>query len=152
EKELDAKAQRYIKTAFPAPEVKYPGNKNLQQTYRDDTVSYNFKRYRDSLRDATRDKKITWWGQSYQKAKESELLLGLDLQGGINVTLDISLDGLIKGLANNPKDAQLLRAIAEAQHRKLNSDKNFIDLFADAYHDLNPGVRMAPQFANATRN
>jgi SecD/SecF fusion protein len=105
--------------------------------------------YLDSLLTASRDKKITWWGQTYQKAKESELLLGLDLQGGINVTMDVALDGLIKGLANNAKDPQLLRAVSEAQKRKLTSDQNFIDLFAAAYSQQNPGAKLAPLFANS---
>jgi len=41
--------------------------------------------------------------------------LGLDLQGGINVMMDIALEELVKGLANNRNDAQLLKAIAEAK-------------------------------------
>ena len=71
------------------------------------------------LLDSTKDTKITWWGTTYQKSKESELLLGLDLQGGINVTLDIELEGLIKGLANNPRDASLVKAIQLADQKKL---------------------------------
>ena len=73
------------------------------------------------LQDSTRDQKITWWGHTYQKAKESELLLGLDLQGGINVTMDVALDGLIKGLSNNPNDPALKKALAEATRKKVNS-------------------------------
>src|SRR5581483_4019537 len=150
EKEMGKKADAYIKRAFPlTPKEKYPNNSEARAYYKD-TVDNAHDAYLDSLLTATRDKKITWWGQTYQKAKESELLLGLDLQGGINVTMDIALDGLIKGLANNPKDPQLQRAIAEAKNRKLSSDQNFIDLFAAAYHDLNPGVKLAPQFAKAS--
>jgi SecD/SecF fusion protein len=66
--------------------------------------------------------------------------------------MDVSLDGLIKGLANNPKDAQLLNAIAEAQRLKLTSDKNFIDLFATAFQTLNPNAKLAPLFTNSNRN
>jgi SecD/SecF fusion protein len=114
-----------------------------------------YRYYQDRLAhllDSTKDQKITWWGQSYQKAKESELLLGLDLQGGINVTLDVALEGLIKGLANNPKDPALLKALQEAQRRKLNSDQNFIDLFGASYEAQNPSGRLAPLFANSNRN
>lgn len=148
EGEMDKKAEAYIKRTYLSPAQKYPTNTEVRALYKD-TLDNDKKAYLDSLLTASRDKKITWWGQSYQKAKESELLLGLDLQGGINVTMDVALDGLIKGLANNPKDPQLLRAIAEAKNRKLNSDQNFIDLFAAAYHDVNPGVKLATQFANA---
>ncbi|WP_207510782.1 protein translocase subunit SecDF [Longitalea luteola] len=149
EKEMGKKADAYVKRTYPlTPAQKYPTNTEARALYKD-TVDNARDAYLDSLLTASRDKKITWWGQTYQKAKESELLLGLDLQGGINVTMDVALDGLIKGLANNPKDPQLLKAIAEAQRRKLTSDQNFIDLFANAYREQNAGGKLAPLFANA---
>ncbi|WP_205513376.1 protein translocase subunit SecDF [Longitalea arenae] len=149
EKEMGKKADAYVKRTYPlTPAQKYPTNTEARALYKD-TVDNARDAFLDSLLTASRDKKITWWGQSYQKAKESELLLGLDLQGGINVTMDIALDGLIKGLANNPKDPQLLKAIAEAQRRKLTSDQNFIDLFANAYREQNSANKLAPLFANA---
>ena len=149
EKEIGKKAESYVKRTYPlTPAQKYPTNTEARAYYKD-TVDNARDAYNDSLLTASRDKKITWWGQTYQKAKESELLLGLDLQGGINVTMDVALDGLIKGLANNHKDPQLLRAIAEAKNRKLNSDQNFIDLFAAAYNQQNPGVKLSPLFANS---
>jgi SecD/SecF fusion protein len=149
EKEQGKKADAYVKRTYPlTPAQKYPTNTEARAYYKD-TVDNARDSFLDSLLTASRDKKITWWGQTYQKAKESELLLGLDLQGGINVTMDVALDGLIKGLANNPKDPQLKRAITEAQNRKLTSDQNFIDLFAAAYSQQNPGARLAPLFANA---
>lgn len=148
---MEQKAMQQIKRAYLTPAQKYPGNKEAQAVYQDSLDQfYKFRLAR--LLDSTKDQKITWWGQSYQKAKESELLLGLDLQGGINVTLDVALDGLIKGLANNPKDPLLQKALAEAQRKKLNSDRNFIDLFGEAFREVNPGVKLAPQFANTNRN
>lgn len=151
EKELQTKADQFIKRTYGTPAAKYPGNQEAQAMYAD-SLNVLKKHYFDSLVAATKDKSITWWGNTYQESKESELLLGLDLQGGINVTMDIALDGLIKGLANNPKDPQLLRAIAEAQTQKLTSDKNFVDLFAAAYQRVNPNSKLAPQFANSNRN
>ncbi|WP_315823061.1 hypothetical protein [Paraflavitalea speifideaquila] len=148
EKSLEAKATAYIKRAYSPAATKYPGDnsKEARAAYQDSLDTYKAT-YLDSLRIATKDTKITWWGQSYQKAKESELLLGLDLQGGINVTMDIALDGLIKGLANNPKDPQIKNAIEEAQKLKLNSDQNFINLFVTAFRNVNPGAKLAPHFA-----
>lgn len=150
EKELETKSAAYIKRNFPTPEARFPADKTSQAIYADSLSSVKGA-YMDSLVKATKEKSITWWGDSYQKAKESELLLGLDLQGGINVTMDIALDGLIKGIANNPKDPKLLAAIAEAQRQKLSSDKNFIDLFASAYQSANPGVKLASLFATGNR-
>jgi SecD/SecF fusion protein len=151
EKELHKKAEQLVKRNNLTPQQKYPGNKDAQAIYKDsldNLESYYF----DSLSTATRDKTITWWGQSYQKAKESELLLGLDLQGGISVTLDVALNDLIKNLSNNPGDSALLKGIAEAQRRKTNSDKNFIDLFAESFSAVNKGAKLAPLFANSSRN
>lgn len=150
EKSIEEKAMRYMK-AYPTPEQKYAGNKDLQISYQDTLDEIKKTRVR-RLQDSTRDEKITWWGQTYQKAKESELLLGLDLQGGINVTMDVALDGLIKGLSNNPNDPAIKNAIAEATKRKVNSDADFITLFAQSFKAVNAGTKMAPLFANSTRN
>lgn len=151
ESAMKAKATQQIKRTVSTPEQKYPGNKEAQALYQD-TVNSLLNRRFAHLLDSTKDQKITWWGQSYQKAKESELLLGLDLQGGISVTLDIALDGLIKGISNNPRDPMLLKAIDEAKKRKLSSDRNFIDLFGDAFPAVNNGAKLAPHFANTNRN
>jgi SecD/SecF fusion protein len=152
ESAMTQKAERYVKNNFPAPEIKYPGNKEAQVLYKD-SLSLLVRARTQRLLDSTKDTKITWWGTTYQKSKESELLLGLDLQGGINVTLDIELEGLIKGLANNPRDISLVKGIQLADQKKLtNGGANFIDLFAQAFGEVNPGVKLAPLFANSNRN
>lgn len=151
ESAMEEKAMQQVKRLYPTAVQKYPGDKEAQARYQDSVNIFFEDRYQRLL-DSTRETKITWWGQTYQKAKESELLLGLDLQGGINVTLDVALDGLIRGLANNPKEPALQKAIEEAQRRKLTSDQNFIELFAASFSDVNPGVKMAPFFANTNRN
>lgn len=151
ESAMEEKARQWVKRNYTAAEQKHPGNKELQAYYQDTLDEAYNERLRELL-DSTRDTKITWWGQSYQKSKESEMLLGLDLQGGINVTLDIALDGLIKGLANNPRDKQLLAALEEAHRRKANSDADFITLFSQSFKALNPTTPLAPLFANTARN
>ncbi|MDB5221615.1 MAG: protein translocase subunit secF [Chitinophagaceae bacterium] len=105
------------------------------------------------LLDSTKDTKIyPVLGTTYQKAKENELNLGLDLQGGMNVTMDVSLEGLIKSLSNNPKDPQLLNALAEATRLKANSDADYITLFSDAFKKQNPSANLASIFAGAGKN
>jgi SecD/SecF fusion protein len=152
EKVMEEKAQRFVKARYPlTAEQVHPGDKDAQAIY-SETVSQAKRSRLARLLDSTRDEKITWWGQSYQKAKENELLLGLDLQGGINVTMDIALDGLIKGLSNNPGDPALKKGLEEATRRKSNSDAGFISLFAQSFKDVNGGQKMAPLFANSTRN
>lgn len=151
ENAMEAKVTAEINRLYPPASTKYPDNKELASLYQD-SINLAFSERLQQVLDSTQDTKITWWGQTYQKAKESELLLGLDLQGGINVTLDVALDGLIRGLANNPKDSSLNIAIAEGQKRKLSSDQNFIDLFGASFKELYPNKPLAPLFANTTRN
>jgi len=151
ESAMEAKAKRQIGNLYPSAASKYPGNKEAQSLYQD-TLDEAFNLRKKQLLDSTRETKITWWGTTYQKSKESELLLGLDLQGGISVTLDVALDGLIKGLANNSRDPQLLKALDLANQKKVTSSGNLIDLFAQSYKEINPSGKLAPVFANANRN
>lgn len=76
---------------------------------------------------------------TYQEAKDQEMNLGLDLQGGMNVTLEVGLDGLVRSMSNNPKDPALNKAIADANALKANSDADFIRLFGDAFQKNNSG-------------
>ncbi|MEO7044112.1 MAG: protein translocase subunit SecDF, partial [Ferruginibacter sp.] len=98
--------------------------------------------------DSTKDKSIyPLVGTTYQKCKENELNLGLDLQGGISVTMDVSLEGLLKSLSNNPKDPALLAAINSATAQKVNSDDNLITLFSNSYIQQNGANKLASLFA-----
>ena len=149
---MTEKAQRFVRNNYPAPATKYTGNKDLQVLYKD-SLDQMVRARTQKLLDSTKDTKITWWGTTYQKSKENELLLGLDLQGGINVTLDIALEGLVKNLANNPRDPTLLKTIQRADQKKLtNGGANFIDLFSEAFKEINPTGKLAPLFANTNRN
>lgn len=90
---------------------------------------------------------ILYKNLTYQKATEQELNLGLDLQGGMNVTLEVGLDGLVSSMSNNPDDEQLKKAIARANELKRNSDADFVTLFGQAYSEANANGRLAPLFA-----
>lgn len=83
---------------------------------------------------------------TYQEAKEQELNLGLDLQGGMNVTLEVSLDEMVRSMSNNPKDPVLNKAIADANAAKANSQANFVTLFGETYQKENPTGKLAYLF------
>jgi SecD/SecF fusion protein len=151
ESAMAEKAKQWVNKSYQPASAKYPADVEKKSLYQDTLDLYTRNRIKHLL-DSTKDKNITWWGQNYQKAKENELLLGLDLQGGINVTLDVELSGLIKGLCNNPNDPGIKKAIEEANRRKLTSDANYIDLFAESFKAINPGQPLAPLFSNNTRN
>ncbi len=85
-------------------------------------------------------------GTTYKKCKQQELNLGLDLQGGMNVVLEVGIDELVRKLSNNPKDPSLNAAIASANAKKANSGADFITLFNQAYNEQNPNGKLAPLF------
>ncbi|RYG31701.1 MAG: DEAD/DEAH box helicase [Chitinophagaceae bacterium] len=111
ESSMKERAMQQTKRVYPT--AKFTVEKDVKLDPLQDSAHRYYQERLARLLDSTKDESITWWGQSYQKAKESELLLGLDLQGGINVTLDVALDGLIRGLANNAKDPALIKALEE---------------------------------------
>lgn len=71
----------------------------------------------------------------------------MDLQGGMSVTMDVSLEGMIKSLSNNPKDPTLLNALNTATASKVNSESDYITLFSDAYIKQNGGGKLSSIFA-----
>jgi len=121
-------------------------NPGISGDQKDELVQTVFHHYLDSTRDV---KIYPLLGTTYQKSKENELSLGLDLQGGMAVTLNVSLDGLLKSLSNNPKDPQLLKALATADAQKLSNDGDFITLFGQAFKQQNPGANLSSIFAGA---
>lgn len=145
EKAMDEKAQAWI-NRFPTPEQKYPGNKELQAIYAD-SLSEVKKERLQRLLDSTKDTKLAFGLTTYRSAKEKELMLGLDLQGGMSVTMEVGLDGLIKSLANFTKDPVFNKALEAAVARKANSGANLITLFREEYKKLNPAGNLAPFFA-----
>lgn len=91
------------------------------------------------------------YNYTYQECKARELVLGLDLQGGMNITLEVSTVDLIKTMANNSTDPDFLKAIALAQTNQATSDKDFVTLFGEAWKTVAPGKRLASPaiFGNA---
>ncbi|MFN8251294.1 MAG: protein translocase subunit SecDF [Ferruginibacter sp.] len=136
ESDVKAQATKLVKKAAPSLDAKSDDFKAEEK------VKY------DSILLATRDKAIfPVVGTTYQKCKENELNLGLDLQGGISVTMDVSLEGLLKSLSNNAKDPALLKAIETATQRKINSDADYITLFKTAFIEQNGPGKLAALFA-----
>ncbi|WP_288370074.1 protein translocase subunit SecDF [uncultured Algoriphagus sp.] len=86
---------------------------------------------------------------TYQEIKETELGLGLDLQGGMHVTLEVSPVEIVKGLAGNPKDPGFNQAVDEAREAAKTSAEKYVDLFYSAWQSNNPGRQLSSIFATA---
>lgn len=147
ERKLEAKARKELNAKFPEA-IKI---KNLDQ------LPDSMKKFYDArlrhFEDSTKDKTLTYGingKMSYQRAKSEELNLGLDLQGGMSVTLEVEMTGLLKSLANNSKDPNFQKALVNADNRKANSDADFITLFIEEYRKLEPTRPLAALFAAAS--
>lgn len=86
---------------------------------------------------------------TYQEIKETELGLGLDLQGGMHVTLAVSPVEIVKGIAGNPKDEGFNKSVEEAREAAKTSDAKFVDLFYASWQQNNPGKNLSTIFATA---
>ncbi|WP_343535294.1 protein translocase subunit SecDF [Pedobacter sp.] len=103
------------------------------------------KAYLDSM--AT-EKVYPVLGLTYQQVKSKEINLGLDLKGGMNVTMEISLAELTKSLAGNTSDENFNKALSNAQTQMNAGGKDFIALFVSEYEKLVPNGKLADFFAN----
>ena len=84
---------------------------------------------------------------SYQKCLETQIGLGLDLKGGMNVILEISVPDVVEVLADHKTDQAFVKSMQEAKKEEETSQSDFISLFIDAYHRNAPGHRLAEIFA-----
>lgn len=84
---------------------------------------------------------------SYQKCLETQIGLGLDLKGGMNVILEVSVPDVIENLADHKTDVAFTKSIAEAKAQQEAGQGEFIDLFVNAYHKNAPGHKLAEIFA-----
>ena len=87
---------------------------------------------------------------SYEEAKKKELNKGLDLKGGINVTLQISVKDILRGLANYSKNPVFNKALADADAASTSSDETYLELFFEAFDQIKGDTRLASPdiFAN----
>jgi SecD/SecF fusion protein len=84
---------------------------------------------------------------SYQKCLETQIGLGLDLKGGMNVILEISVPDVVEVLADHKTDQAFVKSMNEAKKEEETSQSDFISLFINAYHRNAPGHRLAEIFA-----
>lgn len=87
-------------------------------------------------------------GFTYAYCKSNEINLGLDLQGGMNVTLEVSMKDLIKALSNNSQDPAFLAALNRASELQTESQDDYVTLFAQAWNEQNSNSSLAAVFHN----
>jgi SecD/SecF fusion protein len=88
-----------------------------------------------------------YMGLTYAECREKVINLGLDLKGGMNVILEVSVPDIIRSLSNNNPDKNFNKALSLASQREKVSQKNYIDLFVEEYKKLDPGARLSAVFS-----
>jgi SecD/SecF fusion protein len=137
-KRVEKKAVKYAEAEASklanTNEATYGLIKDQKETYYLDSISnvnvYNllFKKY------------------TYRDAKEREINLGLDLKGGMNVTLEVSVKDIVKALAGHSQDPTFVRAMELATERQEKSQGDFVTLFGEAFEEVDPNARLASIF------
>jgi SecD/SecF fusion protein len=87
---------------------------------------------------------------TYKEVQQREIQLGLDLKGGMNVTLEISVVDLVRALSNDSKDATFNAAINRALEKQKNSQEDFVTLFGKAFKEIDPNASLAANFLTPT--
>ena len=109
--------------------------------YLDSIRKIESRRYTDSI-----SGEKVYLGYTFKQVQNQEINLGLDLKGGMNVMLQVQLEDLVRALSGNNQTPEFQQAIALAKSRSVNSQSDFITLFAEAFKETAPGTRLAQVF------
>jgi SecD/SecF fusion protein len=146
--ETDAKnySEEYITRSEVVEAAKKASvEEKVQTSYLDSVKNSRKTIYLDSLKKVS----VIDFGifkYTYEEVKDRQLNLGLDLKGGMNVTLEVSVSEIIRGLSNNSNDPAFLKALENATAAQKSSSKDYVTLFGEEYKKLNPTGRLAINF------
>jgi len=112
-----------------------------------DTSNEKYKTALNEYLDSLANEKVYLNYYTFQKVREKELGLGLDLKGGMNVTLQISVPDILRALANNNPDKKFNQAIDNVAHNQAAQD-DFVASFCKEYKKLAPEGNLAQIFRN----
>lgn len=88
-----------------------------------------------------------WFGYTLKECREKEINLGLDLKGGMNVTMEVSVPDILDALSGHNQSELYQQAIASAKEKQKGSGADFVDLFFQSYNELDPGASYASVFS-----
>ncbi len=109
--------------------------------YLDSIRKIESRRYTDSI-----SGEKVYLGYTFKQVQNQEINLGLDLKGGMNVMLQVQLEDLVRALSGGNQTPEFQQAIAQAKSRSVNSQSDFITLFAEAFKEVAPTTRLAQVF------
>ena len=90
-----------------------------------------------------------WFGHTLKECREREINLGLDLKGGMNVTMEVSVPDIIRALSGYNTTENFNEAMKMAQVKQQSSGADFLTLFIESYQEIDPDAKLAAVFATA---
>lgn len=121
------------------------GDLNLQDYLYDSITNARLEYFNDSL--ASSDVyNILLKKYTLKEIKEREINLGLDLKGGMNVTMEVSVPDIIRALSGNNQDPVFTKALALAMEKEKTSTADFVDLFVVSFRETDPNAKLASIF------
>lgn len=88
-----------------------------------------------------------WMGYTYKECREKEINLGLDLKGGMNVTMEVSVPDILNALSGYNTSENFTQAMAIAKEKQKSSQTDFVTLFVQSYKELDPNAQLAAVFS-----
>ena len=141
----ESKARAYAAAVMAAAErdPDFSANDELNRAFRLDSL-YNAseKYYLDSIA-----AEKVFFAFTYKECKDKELNLGLDLKGGMNVTLEVSVADIVRALSNNSTSPEFNEALRQAVHNQITNRSDFVTLFGEAWDKVAPGQPLSRVFA-----
>lgn len=146
-KRVESKARNYARNEVAARQAKELANGNsvLESTIYDSIVKSREAYYLDSMASQP-VYNILVRKYTYQEVKERELNLGLDLKGGMNVTMEVSVVEIVKALADNSDNPVFVQAIQKAVEKQKSSQEDFVTLFGESFKEVDPNAKLAAIF------
>ncbi len=146
-KRVESKARNYARNEVATQLAKEMsnGNSDVESTLYDSIVKAREAYYLDSMANQP-VYNILVRKYTYQEVKERELNLGLDLKGGMNVTMEVSVVEIVKALADNSDNPVFTQAIERAVEKQKNSQEDFVTLFGESFNEVDPNAKLAAIF------
>ena len=121
------------------------GNKEMEAYYLDSISTARKNYFLDSISNEV-VYNILIRKYTFKECKEREINLGLDLKGGMNVTLEVSIGDIVKGLSGNSQNPTFQAALKRTYEKQKNSQKDFVTLFGESINEIDPNFKLASIF------
>lgn len=146
-KRVESKARKFANNEVAVKQAKKlaKGNSALELTILDSIVKARESYYLDSVANQP-VYNILVRKYTYKEVKERELVLGLDLKGGMNVTMEVSVADIVKALSDNSTNPVFTEALQNAIEKQKNSQEDFVTLFGKEFERIDPNAQLAAIF------